>query len=235
LDVYFTDRAEIFSSVTLFGWRGGSEDFKDTFVATDYPDVYTREVRKGILDVTALEGHRMVSFRGSSVLVEYGRQCDSLYWDSARIDCTGEDARMEVDFKKQFATVYIDIRKNPADMTNYRFRVDGGVCGFDLISGDPVEGAFRCVPEDLPGSALRTFRLPRQNGAALSLTVTYDDGDGHPSENSFDLGSHISSLGYDWNETDLKDIHLTVNVAGGRITVGVEPWQEGEDFGKIEM
>ena len=237
VEVHFAERSEVFAPVNLMGFCEGS-DFSDTFRAEMHPDYYLREVEKGYYDFVSIEGAGIRQKRQDMfMLIDYGSQADSVYWHHAEVDATGEEARVVVDFAKQFATVFLDIRKEPGDMKIYRFHVDGNVCGFEIISGRPAEGAFSCEPETLPGSAVTTVRVPRQVDDSMSLRITYDDGEGHASSSDYPLGKYIAGLGYDWNAPELKDIYITVDVIGGRINIGVSGWEhpDGSDFGQVEI
>ena len=236
LEVSFVDRSEIFAPVNLLGWDGVSL-FDESIRAEMHPDGYVKAVDKGVFHLVSVLGAKNQKVRDRFILIEYGNQADSVYWHCCEVDATGEFAYADVDFTKQFATVYLDIRKDPGDMNDYMFRVEGGVCGFDLLTGIPVEGAFCCEPFPVAGSAVTTFRVPRQLDDSLMLSVSYDDGLGLSSGSSFEMGKYIASLGYDWSAAELKDIYITVDVIGGRINVGVSGWENNEesDFGRVEI
>lgn len=237
VEVHFEERGEVFAPVNLLGFSDGYT-FNDTFRAELYPDCYVREVEKGMYHFVSMEGAgRNQKLHDRYMLIEYGEQADSVYWHHAQVDATGEEAKVVVDFAKQFATVFLDIRKEPGDMNSYAFSADGNVCGFDIITGEPVSGAFSCQPSPLPGSAITTFRVPRQKDDSMQLRITYDDGEGHASSSSYPLGEYIGRLGYDWTTPDLRDIHITVDVIGGRINIGVAGWEhpEGSDYGRVEI
>ena len=232
----FVERGEVFGIVNLFGWKEG-ERFRDSFDPVDYPDKYIKAVSKEQLYITVYEGVKNQKIRGNNLIVDYGNQADSVYAYTEFVDATGEKAYVDVDFHRQFATVYLDIRKSPEDMNNYSFRVDGNTCGFNMIDFSPVMGAFRCVPTPTRESSIVTFRLPRQHDNSLTLHLSYDDKSGHPASSTLPLGIYIERLSYDWTQPDLQDIFMSVDIINGKLSIGVDGWEEGDDsnMGRVEM
>jgi hypothetical protein len=140
-------------------------------------------------------------------------------------------AYASVTFRKQFATVFLDIRKSADVVRNCRFLVEGNSCGFDLLDFSPVEGPFRCEPAPREGESIVTFRVPRQGDNSLAVTI-------RPEESvpaRFPLGEYIDRLDYNWKTEELQDIYVAIDLARGLVDVQVADWEEGTTFPLIEQ
>ena len=160
-----------------------------------------------------------------------GYEADSLYAWAGEVDATGDLAYASVTFRKQFATVFLDIRKSADVVRNCRFLVEGNSCGFDLLDFSPVEGPFRCEPVPREGESIVTFRVPRQGDNSLAVTI-------RPEESvpaRFPLGEYIDRLGYNWKTEELQDIYVAIDLARGLVDVRVADWEEGTTFPLIEQ
>lgn len=230
LQVSVLNKEVVTTDVSLIGWDG-AEAFSDRFSTVHYPDVYEKTVTKGLYYVMGYEG---VSYLrndgGHSLVIDYGMEADSLYCCCLQVDATGEFADVPMTLRKQFATIHLDIKKTPAELERYSFEVNGGVCGFDLLGMQPVEGAFRCTPEPTDGRSVVSFRVPRQKDDSLQLTLTYDDGPEGFDMDSYPLGRYIRMLNYNWKSDDLQDIYITMDIISGKIQIGVESWEPAVDF-----
>jgi hypothetical protein len=160
-----------------------------------------------------------------------GSESDSLYAWSGEVDATGDLAQASVTFRKQFATVFLDIRKSPDIVRSCRFLVEGNSCGFDLLDFSPVYGPFRCEPSPQEGESVVTFRVPRQGDNGLTVTIRPEGS----APARFPLGEYIDRLGYSWKTEELQDIYVAVDLARGLIDVRVADWEEGTTFPLIEQ
>lgn len=221
LQVSFTD-PEASGPVILLG-RGETTSFREQARVEDCRPYWTRPVDKGILDFFACKGIRQASVDGSRVTIPEGGQADSLYAFSAQVDATGEFAPVPVTLHKQFATVFLDIRKTAGELPDYRFSVTGNTCGTNLQDHSPIPGPFYFSPSAREGDAIVFFRLPRQADDSLSLSVRY--GDAAPSV--FPLGELIRDTGYSWKTEDLQDIYVSIDLTRGKILVVVGDWENG--------
>ena len=68
--------------------------------------------------------------------------------------------------------------------------------------------------------------LPRQTDASLTMEV--DDGTGVLKR--FALGQYIEESGYDWNEADLKDIVVEIDIAILKISLTIQGWDKEHTF-----
>lgn len=228
LQVTFAD-PEAAGEAVLLGWRE-SVLFRET-VRIEACKPWTRGVEKGFLTVAACKGVRKAILETHRVGIPAGQDADSLYAGYAEVDARGELARAELPLRKQFATVFLDIRKPAAEIRDYTFRVDGNTSGFDLRDYSPVAGLFRCEPKAREGESIVTFRLPRQGDDRLTLTVR--SGEGVPA--TFPLGEYIATLGYNWKSEELQDIYVSIDLVNGLMDLRVADWEEGMVFPLVEI
>ena len=228
LQVSFTD-PDAAGEAQMLGW---DEDrlFRDMVRIEEARPTWTKPVRKGILVLSACTGMDESFPEGRQMRIPPGFQADSLYAWFEEVDATGDLAYAKVSFRKQFATVFLDIRK-PADVVRTcRFDVEGNSCGFDLLDFSPVAGTFRCAPVPRDGEEIVTFRVPRQGDTGLSVTIRPEDA---PSAR-FPLGEYIERLGYNWKTEELQDIYVAIDLVRGLVDVRVADWEEGTVFPLVE-
>ena len=221
LQVSFTD-PETAGPVLLQGWSE-TPLFQEEIRAEACRPYWSRAVEKGSLTVSACKGIRQSRVEGKKVTIPEGAQADSLYTFFTQVDATGDFAPVPVTLHKQFATVFLDIRKTAGDLPDYRFSVTGNSCGTDLQSHVPLPGSFHFEPAAREGEAIVSFRLPRQADDSLSISIRH--GDAAPSV--FPLGELIRDTGYSWNTEDLQDIHVSIDLTRGKVHVVVGDWENG--------
>ena len=224
LEVAFAGRERIEDPVTLVGWSD-REVFDDRINTVDYPDVYTHNTPRSLIAFGAVQGLDKCVRKGHTVIIPTGIECDSLYAYSDAVDCSGETARTTVVFHKQFATVHIGIINTDYDADDFSLVLESNSCGIDLLTCEATEGEYRCIPRFEDDNKYRC-RICRQRDDSIALDVTHASGDNV----TFPLGKVVSSIGYDWNAVDLQDIFITLDIAKGRIGVGVAGWESIEDF-----
>ena len=230
LRVAFEDRSVIDDDVCIIGWRDG-ELFRRTIDVSKYDPYWITAVHKGMLQVVTCMGLDEMISDGHYAVIPYGSQCDSLYSFFADVDATGDDVLVESSLKKQFATVHVDISRSAAEMKDYRFRVTGNSCGFDLLDFSPLEGDFMYVPVPAPGQRVVDFRIPRQKDSSLSLAVWRGDDE----IGSFPIGDYVRRLGYKWDTKELQDIYLTIDFIIGHVIIGIDNWEDGVVMTFIEQ
>lgn len=229
LQVSFTD-PDATGEAELLGWDD-DRLFRDRIRIEEVRPAWTKPVRKGMLFLSACTGMDESFPEGRQMRIPPGSQADSLYAWFEEVDATGDLAYAKVSFRKQFATVFLDIRK-PADVVrSCRFDVEGNSCGFDLLDFSPVTGPFRfsAVPRD--GEEIVTFRVPRQGDTGLTVTIRPE---GAPAAR-FPLGEYIDRLGYNWKTEELQDIYVAVDLVRGQVDVRVADWEDGTVFQLIEQ
>ena len=229
LQVSFTD-PDAAGEAELLGWDD-DRLFRDRIRIEEARPAWTKPVRKGMLILSACTGMDESFPEGHQMRIPPGSQADSLYAWFEEVDATGDLAYAKVSFRKQFATVFLDIRK-PADVVrSSRFDVEGNSCGFDLLDFSPVTGAFRFSAKPGDGEEIVTFRIPRQGDSGLSVTIHPE---GAPSAR-FPLGEYIDRLGYNWKTEELQDIYVAVDLVRGLVDVRVADWEDGTVFPLVEQ
>ena len=229
LQVSFTD-PDAAGEAEMLGWRD-DRLFRDRVRIEESRPYWTKSVQKGTLFLSACTGICEAFAEGRHMRIPPGSQADSLYAWFEEVDATGDLAYAKVSFRKQFATVFLDIRKPAEVVSACRFLVEGNSCGFDLLDFSPVDGPFRFAPIPREGEQIVTFRVPRQGDSKLSVTIQPEDS----APTRFPLGEFIDRLGYNWKTEELQDIYVAVDLARGLVDVSIADWEEGTVFPFVEQ
>lgn len=231
LMVSFMDKGHIDSEVSLLGWYE-EELFRDRIDVTDYDPYWVKAVRKGTVYFSAYR------CKGSDARVSAhyvqspaGSQADSLYAYHTEVVAEGETEYVDVSFKKQFCTVYLDIRRSAQEMRSFSFGVSGNTSGFDVLTFEPVPGVFDFRTAAASGERIVPFRIYRQMDDSMTVTV-FRDGE---VVGVFPLGMYIAKTGYSWESEDLQDIYIIIDLVMGQVTIAVEGWRDGAVFSFIEQ
>ena len=217
--------------VALLGWESETI-FRDQVLIEDCRPEWTKSIRKGIFILSACKG-----IAGSSIPMEHeiripsNCQADSLFAYFEKVDATGDCAHASVHLRKQFATVFLDIRRSDETIRECRFLVEGNTCGFDVLDFSPITGSFHFEPVPAAEETVVTFRIPRQADDSLTVTVFPEDSP----EVCLPLGEYIRQLGYDWKSEELQDIYLSIDLARGMVDLRVADWEEGTVLPLIEQ
>lgn len=227
--VSFTD-PDATGPVELLGWDA-EKVFRDRVRIENCRPAWTRAVPKGTFVLSACKGVGSAVPDGHEIRIPVNCQADSLYAYYEEVDATGDIAYAKVSFRKQFATVFLDIRKTAETVRACRFQVDGNTCGFDALDFSPVAGPFRFEPAAGKGETVVAFRVPRQADASLQVTIRPEDS---PAAR-FPLGEYIRDLGYSWKTEELQDIYVSIDLARGRVDLRVADWERGTEFPLVEF
>lgn len=231
LNVSFTDRDHIDTEVGLLGWNA-AELFRDTIDVADYDPYWVKPVKKGTFFFSAYRNKGTDAvIRGHYVQSPAGNQADSLYAYHTEVEAVDENAYVDVTFKKQFCTVYLDIRRSSTEMQEFSFKVNGNTCGFDVLSFEAVPGIFNFTAVSPAGERVVPFRIYRQVDDSISVVVYR----GGAIIGTYPLGEYIARMGYNWDAEDLQDIYVVVDLVMGQITISVEGWEEGMSWSIIEQ
>lgn len=228
LRVVFTDPGAA-GTADLLGWDGDALFRERVRIEECRPD-RERNVSRGHFVLSAWQGTKASSAEGHRVVLPPGKQFDSLYACFSDVDATGDVARAEVTFRKQFATVFLDIRKPAGTARHHTFSVEGNSCGFDLLDFGPVPGPFSCSPQMDEDGVVR-FRIPRQADDALSVAIRDEEG----FFVRFPLGKYVAGMGYDWTSEELQDIYVSADLVRGSAVIRIADWEEGVTFPFIEL
>ena len=170
-------------------------------------------VPRGIVDLVASDG---------DFTVPEGQQMNELFAQLIRLDTDGEFAYAGVELKKQFATVYLDFKEEEDGRTGYDLEVNGTVSGADIHTLKPVEGVFRCTPEDLTGENRGyALRVPRQKDESLTLKLL-NEGE---TVDTVPLGELIRKAGFDWTKENLGDVSILCDLPAHTFTITVMEWE----------
>lgn len=191
-------------------------------------DACTLTVPRRPSTVTVFSGiTAMSAMEGKSLGIRRSYQCDEVYSTSCFAPLEADSYDCLVTLHKSYARLFLTVLALPEGA---RMRVSGTVDGYDLVSLEPSRGDFDCSPE--PSGAPSDFlvRLPRQKDEGLCLNVIYPDG----KMRSISLGAMISESGYSFDDPDLLDISLTVDLSKSYAFVHVFDW-ENEYYKQIDF
>lgn len=224
LGLDITSAAQHSSELSLSAWNPSGEIFSERVSVSDYPDFYERAVPKGMVTAVAFCGLDRSTVQGRKVMIPEGAQSDMLKVHSRMLDCTGEETRDSVILCRQYATVHLSVSRPTGEPFPYEMKVVGDVCGIDLVTLEPIKGAFSfmTVPD---ADGTRLFRLPRQGeGSRAELSVLLEGRE----TDRLPLHEWIARTGYSWLDRDLKDIYVTMDFAMTHVSVTVQGWDSDE-------
>lgn len=192
----------------------GREDFDGgncVLTVPRRPSVVT--VFSGITSMNAVGGRRL------DIPTEH--ECDELYSCSAYAELSGDGYECCVTPHKNYAKLDLVVIGLPETAL---LRILGTVHGYDLLSLDPCEGRFGCGPRYGESVSHWSTRLPRQIDDSLSLDILKDG----EAVRRVPLGGIIAESGYRYDDQDLLDISVTVDLTKSEAMVHVSDWNEGE-------
>ena len=170
--------------------------------------LYFKVPRDGVR-LTAVSGCPMAD----KVQIPYGAQCPPVYLYSGVVSTDYESVLVEPHLRKHFCRLYLVLDGPPGDGKPITVMVRGTVNGIGL-DGRPSAGEFNCPVGD-------SCLLPRQAQAdILLLDIVMED----QVVRTFSLGKYMRDAGYDWTETDLSDITLTVSLSVTHISFHIQDW-----------
>ena len=177
-----------------------------------------------------------------------GHQADSIYVACNDSTFTGETLTVYTVFHKQFCGVtFIGAYEDEKGYTTagtftldksvrnffdvYDIEVRGSFGGLDLMKLEGVSGDFRYRPAEQKDSTC--VALARQPGTELYVDII-EKGTGILSH-TMSLTASLRAIGYDWTETDLKDVRLTLTmVAECLYEIRIKEWSP-VDMGDISI
>ena len=171
------------------------------------PSVVT--VFAGVTEMDLLRG-RMLDIRDE-------HQCDAIYSCSRSASISDNVCEWEVDLHKNYTRLDLRILNLPAGSS---FSISGSVQGYDLLDSQPYEGSFNCSRDGDVGKC--SLRLPRQLDDGLSLAIQMPGYD----TMTVPIGAMIANMGYSFEDEDLLDIAMTLDLQKASISVSVTGWEE---------
>lgn len=221
LSMDITDCSTYGDKVILSAW-GVSRLFVDTVSVADYPDTYDRGVPKGYIHAIACAPLEECNLSGRYLVIPEGSQVDRVMARSRLVDCLGEVAWDKVTLHKQYATVSLYVDSPNGEAYPYSLAVKGNVMGLDLVSMEPLEGAYHASLKANSDGNSWEFRLPRQKDDGRPLLEVIYDGE---VRDTLPLYKWIEATGYSWEDKDLKDITITMDYAMTHVSVSIQGWE----------
>ncbi len=181
------------------------------------------DVRKGLVEAYAFSNLRNSVENDGIVTIPVGKQADDLRAYCCRVNCSAEQVLVKAEPNRQSASVHLKLHNGSGNYP-YRLQLCGDVCGIDLRSMTPVEGAFSYELE-LDDDLSCEFRIPRQKPGGRTVINVLSGGS---VVEVFPLHSWIQAAGYDWTRADLSKIFLDIDQEQLRVMVNVQGWEHEE-------
>ena len=143
-----------------------------------------------------------------------------LFAQLQHLNTNAETALTGIELQKQFATVYLDFKDEDDGRTGYDIQIYGNYVGADARTLVPVEGSFKCMPEDAPERGYM-FRVPRQKDDSLSAVLSYN---GNAVE-TIPVGELIRKAGFDWTSQSLGDVSILADLPAHTFTITIMEWE----------
>lgn len=220
LDFSEVDTAVI-RSADLFVADDAGLLFEDTLIPADFRESYILKVpRKSVmLGIWNADGLPSV---GNGLAIPYGEDCPEVYFHTSVVDADAETVRETVRMHKNHCVMTVRIAWDEPGLEG--IVLIGNVNGYHS-DGLPSEGDFLYRLEQDGEGECRAV-LPRQKDDSLVLEVN----DGSGVAKRFSLGEYIARSGYDWNEPDLKDITIELDIAFLQVHLTVQGWDMTHRF-----
>lgn len=182
---------------------------------------YVTEVPRRLIHIGVWSGLER-TYDGNGLTILYGEDCPPVYFHTAETDADAETVRDVVHMRKKHCVMTVKFEWKEDDLEG--IFLHGNVDGYDR-NGSPTPGEFMYeLNQDEDGNCQAI--LPRQLDDSLVLEVN----DGSGVLKIFPLGEYIAESGYDWNEPDLKDITMVLDIAILQVTLTVQGWDTSHKF-----
>ncbi len=183
--------------------------------------VYVPRKRVGLGIWNGAEGLR----DGKGIHIPLGKDSPPVYFHVAGIDADCEMVHEKVIMRKNHCRLTVNIEHGESEP--WKVCIYGNVDGY-MPDGSPSVGDFRYEPSADDGGGYKVI-LPRQLDDSLAMEI--DDGSGVLKH--FSLGIYVKQSGYDWDEPDLKDLTIDIDVAFAQITLSVQGWDKVYKFDMV--
>ena len=179
--------------------------------------------------VTVFSGITSMDTAGGRMLgIPRDFQCDEIYSTAVSANLKDDSQECTVSLHKNFARLFLKVIGKP---DSAELRIMGLVAGYDILSLEPQTGDFDFMPSGgTDGTDYCEVRIPRQKDDALTLHVKYEEG----RMRNIPLGMLIVESGYSFEDADLSDISVTVDLSKSYALVGVLGWNT-ETYSHIEF
>lgn len=215
LDIKGPDAEASGAADVLLTSRNGFE-FHETVDSWVEESLYSVSVPRDEIHVRAwCGGGRNVSEDG--LRIPLGQDCPRVYMHDSDIVTEGEFYREEVWLRKNHCVLTLVNKGKGNDFSNLVLK--GNVSGYDAV-GEPLSGDFEFSLGDSSEEEYEAV-LPRQRDDSLMLEM--EDGKGN--QIAFSLGRYIVASGYDWTDSELKDVTVTLDYALTEIRLVIDGWE----------
>ena len=203
---WLTVRAS-FPNELVSAWYGSQPVFED--LGGQQVD---RQVPRGTVDVVASRG---------KFIAQEGDQMNELFASLTQVDTQCEEAEVIPYLHKQFARVSLAFEGSEDGRVERIMQVQGNVKGADKHTLQPLEGTFRCTPDESQEGGYEV-RVPRQQDDSLML-LQYDlDG---KELDPIPLGYLIKKAGFDWAEESLGDVSILADMPTMTFQITILDWE----------
>lgn len=168
-------------------------------------------VFSGITEMDLLRG-RMLDIRSE-------HQCDAVYSCNDVAELQADFCELPVSLHKNYIQLGLTVLNMPDSSA---FCVCGSVRGYDLLDSTPYKGSFICSQEDGSATGSCSLRLPRQLGYDLYLDLLQCG----ETLLSVPLGSFIEQSGYSFEDEDLMDITMMLDLQKACVWLRISDWEE---------
>lgn len=200
-------------SFRLYHWQDGVLETKEDMTYTPENHSYDIPVRDGMVDIVALSpcDSSRLDEEEKTLLIPLGEQHRPFYGLARRVYVDGADSFISgVRLYKQFSRLKFRLRRVPYD--EYSVSVQSDVCGLDMLTLEPVRGAF--LYEFRENDIQYECVLPRQfEDSELKIVIRNKVHGETTPDIEIPVGDAIRREYYDWSYPELADIYAYVDVA----------------------
>ena len=198
--------------------------FKESISTNDYPTFYEKTVKKGIVTTSVLCGYGKDAEKNGQIISTKGEDALPLWGYSSSINCTGELARDSVVLGRQSARIHLKVESIDGNPYPYQLVAKSDICGLEMQDLSPVKGDYS-YSLFLDSEAVCTFRLYRQTPESRATIEVLERG---ILIETLPLYAWIEATGYDWSDSDLKDIYIGMDYARANVTITIQDWSAEE-------
>ena len=217
----------IADDVMISAWSDDLTDryFRDSVHIPDHPEYYEHEVPRGQVRLCVYAGVSENVDEGGRITIPYGQEFDKVHAYIGSLPCKDEFCRDTIRLSKQFATVFVRVRKSGEENYPYIYNLESDVAGLDLLTLQPLPGEFR-HEITFNDRNVGSVDLPRhaEDGGGLVLNIVHKG----VAVERIDLSGMLKAVNYDWTSEDLEDIHVEVDYEDTSVSLSISGWKEGE-------
>lgn len=213
--------------VVISAWADDVTDryFRDSVHVPDHPEYYEHDVSRGRIRLSVYSGLSENVEEENRVMIPYGQDFDRVHAYVGSLLCKDEFCRDTIRLSKQFATVFVRVRKSGEENYPYVYTLESDVVGLDLLTLQPLPGEF-CHEITFNDRNVGSVHLPRhdEDGGGLVLNIVHKGVE----VEQIDLSGMLKAVNYDWTSKDLEDIHVEVDYEDTSVSLSISGWKEGE-------